>query len=67
MSDGERMTTTYRSLASRIGKLAIRAKPAEMPVIQPTRFERVVNRKAARALGIVLPKRLLLSAHNVIQ
>jgi putative ABC transport system substrate-binding protein len=67
MSYGESMRTAYRSLATYIGKVAIGANPAEMPVSQPTQFELVINLKTAKTLGITLPQTVLLSADEVIQ
>jgi putative ABC transport system substrate-binding protein len=67
ISYGESMRTAYRSLATYIGKVATGANPAEMPVNQPTQFELAINLKTAKALGIVLPQSILLSANEVIQ
>jgi putative tryptophan/tyrosine transport system substrate-binding protein len=67
MSYGESMRSAYRSLATYIGKLAAGADPANMPVSQPTRFELVINQKTAKALGVVLPQTILLSADAAVQ
>ncbi len=67
MSYGESMRASYHSVASYIGKVAAGAKPADLPVAQPTQFELVVNLKTAEALGITIPQTLLLSADELIQ
>ena len=67
MSYGENLRTAYRNAASYISKLAHGAKPGDIPVAQPTRFELVINMKTAKALGITIPQSLLLSADQVIE
>jgi putative tryptophan/tyrosine transport system substrate-binding protein len=57
----------YRSLAAYIDKILKGAKPADLPVEQPTKFSLVVNMKAAKALGIAIPQSILLQAERVVE
>ena len=66
MSYGENLRGSYRGAASYIARVARGAKPGELPVAQPTRFELVLNRKTAKTLGLVLPEDLMLLADEVI-
>jgi ABC-type uncharacterized transport system substrate-binding protein len=66
-ADGASLSDTYRQVGVYAGKILRGAKPDDLPVLRPTKFEPIINTKAAKSLGLAVPQSMLIAADELIE
>ena len=67
MSYGTKVPEVYRQVGIHTGRVLKSDKPADLPVLEPTKFDMSINLKTAKALGIDMPTSILLGANEIIE
>jgi putative tryptophan/tyrosine transport system substrate-binding protein len=67
MSYGASLSDTYRQVGVYAGKILRGAKPDDLPVLRPTRFEMVINIQTAKTLGLAVPQSILVASDELIE
>ncbi len=67
MSYGASLSDTYRQVGVYAGKILRGAKSDNLPVLQPTKFEMVINLRTAKTLGLAVPQSILIAADELIE